>query len=125
MSDVFDAFVRATITISVPLIAGLLVALLVKGLKRVSISLNAAAQDRLRRIAEDAVMYVEEWAADRIKRHIPTSSGEKLNNAVTTILDRVPGVSEEEARKIVKATLANLQMGATQFLDDLDDSTKA
>lgn len=116
-----DAFVNTVIAIATPVVAGLVVALLVKGLKHISISLNAAQEQRLRGVAEDAVMYAQEWAADRIKRHIPTNGPAKMTQAVTMILDRIPGIDDEEAERLVKAALANLEMGATEFLRDLKD----
>lgn len=92
-----------------------LTAVLVKLFQRFGIALDAEKRDRLEGVARQAVARAEEWAAAQAKarvRKIKIPGAEKFERAVTDVLDRVPGVSREEAEAVVTAALPQMGLGA-------------
>lgn len=94
----------------------LLVAAIVQFVRKLGMDLSASQQAKLQVIAENAVLAAEEWAVSRIKRKIPTPGESKLARAVESILFKVPGVTEDEAKELINAALPKVGLGATDFL---------
>lgn len=68
----------------------------------------------VRQIAQSAVLYVEEEAARRVKAGVGAWTGPtKLQQAVTIVLAKLPGITAAEAQQIVQAELAQVGLGAS------------
>ena len=95
-------------------LAGALIALVVKLLHRVGLQINEDREKQLRAVAVDAIARVEEWAASHAKRKLKTkiTGADKLESAVADIIDRIPGVSHEEAEAVIHSMLPHMNMGA-------------
>lgn len=92
-----------------------LTAVLVKLFQRFGIALDAEKRDRLEGVARQAVARAEEWAAAQVKAKVSKvkiPGADKFEKAVTDVLDRVPGVTREEAEAVVTAALPQMGLGA-------------
>lgn len=92
-----------------------LTAVLVKLFQRFGIALDAEKRDRLEAAARQAVARAEEWAAAQLKSKaakVKIPGAIKFERAVTDVLDRVPGVTREEAEAVVTAALPQMGLGA-------------
>lgn len=103
-------------TVAVSLIAPALAAALVQAFRLLNVQLSEAQQAKVRDIVTQAIFEVEEWASARIKAQLPVSSGQKLTRAVEQIVDKVPGISPEEAEVLVRQELPKVGLGAVHFL---------
>ena len=53
----------------------------------------------------DAIAYVDEWAAKKVKDKITVTSTDKFNRAVKKLVEKVPFLTEEKARDLVVSGL--------------------
>ncbi|OFW05634.1 MAG: hypothetical protein A3H96_11275 [Acidobacteria bacterium RIFCSPLOWO2_02_FULL_67_36] len=116
MNDVLIDVLKTVGTILAPILATLLTALAYKALKRAGLDLDAEKQAKLEYLARQAILRAEEWGANQLKTHLPATSGQKLQRAVTDLLDKVPGISDVEAAALVHAELPKVALGASGFL---------
>lgn len=94
------------------LVAGIM-ALIGFAIKKVHLSISADTQARLQVIAQQAVLSVEERAAALVAQELRKwTPAEKLNAAISEVLQRLPNVSAEEARSAVNAALPQMGLGA-------------
>ena len=96
-------------------LAGYAVAFLKKALERWQIKLTMEQEERLRQLAKDAVLRVEEMAAQVEKTGNVISAGSKLTMAVNEVQSRIgkQDVTREEAASAVESALPTVGLGAT------------
>lgn len=96
-----------------PILVSLLVAAAGYAIRRLHLSVSAEQDAQLAYYANLAVLYAEEKAANYLKTHgVKMDPISKLNMAVTQLLTKVPRIDQDEAVKIVQASLPGLKMGA-------------
>lgn len=117
MDQIVDQVVKLVFDVAVVVLVPLVVALAVRLLQKVGLSLSAENQAKLEKVARDGIMLAEERAAAAVRRSLPEwSSGEKLQAATRHLLDQVPGITTMEAERIVTAELPKVGVGAAAFL---------
>lgn len=117
MQDILNEAVKALVVTSIGLVAPLIVGLIVQLFRKARIELSEAQEARIRAGVQNILVEVEEWAAHRLKASIPVTSGQKLSKAVEAILDKVPGISEDEAEQLVRQELPKIGLGAISFFE--------
>lgn len=95
-----------------PVIAGLVVAILARALRRLGLEVSAWEQARLEKLVQDAILRAEEWAAARRKLGAAIPSSDVLRRATEDVAARVDG-SPEEIRQLIWQELPKLGLGAS------------
>lgn len=120
---------EAVIAVVVKVIGALALAaltyLISKVIAYMHVTLDERQAAKLDYYAKQAALWVEEQAAAYLKSHagaIPVPGSEKLQGAVAMVLDRVPGVTRDEAEQAVRAALPQLGMGASVLLGKLTEA---
>lgn len=116
MDDLTTEVVKLVFAIVAPVLATLVTALLVRLFKKVGLQLDAERQAKLEKITHDAILRAEEVAATRLRAQLPVTAKDKLETAIADILDRVPGVTADEAAALVHQQLPRVGLGAASFL---------
>jgi len=111
------AVLGAVLMVYVPLI-------LHKVLVRLGVHLSQEQEARLAALADSAVHEAEEWAAAKVKAKIPVGSEAKLARAVEGVIDKVPGITTEEAERLVRAALPKALLGAAEGLRTVRDAVQ-
>lgn len=80
------------------------------------LTISAEQEAMVRRAAQDAVLYAEEWGANRLKLGEKATAGsDKLTQATTFMLTKIPGLDSDAAQKAIQAALGGiLGMGASK-----------
>ena len=80
------------------------------------ITVSAEQEALVRKIAQDAVFYAEEWAAQKSDlAQKALKAGDQLNAALGYLIERIPGVDREAAQKAIHAALGRtLGLGASR-----------
>lgn len=115
-SDLTTELVKWALAIAAPIVSAFLVAIMVKVFQKLGLQIDAGQQMKLQSLAQQAILSSEEWAAAKIKANFTVTAKMKLERALTTMLDKVPGISTEEAALLIEAELPKLNLGATQFV---------
>lgn len=121
-TDLTTEVIKTVLAIATPVLVGLLTTLLVKVLQKYNLSISADNQAKLEYFAQQAILSTEEWAASRIKAHLPTVSADKLTQAITTLTAKVPGITADEAANLIHAALPKMELGAVSFLQGLQSA---
>lgn len=108
--------VRLLVATLAVIVAPVLIGVLVRWLQWLGLTLDAERQAKLEKIVQDAVLAVEEWAAARAKRGVKIAAETKLRQATERIVSRWPGLTPEEAERLVQAALPRLGLGAAGWL---------
>lgn len=98
-----------------------LVGLLVQVLRRMGVDINAAKRAQIEQVVADAIVRTEEWAAQKKlgSGGVRVPGGVKLATTIKDVLNRIPGIDDEEAAALVHSTLAKLGIGAAVKLAEL------
>ena len=123
---ILNNLVAIAFTALVALIAPFLVAAAAKVAKRFGLELSETQQGAVGRIAIEGIMLAEEQARNwfmRFSQKMP--SDQKLAAAVEYVLDKVPGVTTEEARAIVTAKLPEARALLASFLAEVKRAAAA
>jgi ERCC4-type nuclease len=114
----FEQLIDPIVTAMGGILAGVLVALALRALKKMGIELDVQKQQQLESVARAAVLRVEEVAKSQARKHLADWSGpEKLQAAVTEVVDRLPRVDRDEAERIVHAVLPTVGIGAAAAVE--------
>lgn len=116
MENVFQQLIDLGLQAVVAVVAPALAAIVVQVFRLISVQLSEAQEAKVRQVVANAVLEVEEWASSRLKAELPVTSGQKLSRAVSTVLSKVPGVTEQEAEDLVRQELPKVGLGAVSFL---------
>lgn len=116
MESIFQQLSELVLHVVVAVVAPALAAILVQGLRLVSVQLSAAQEAKVRDIVTQAILETEEWAAGRLKGQLPVTSGQKLMRALSAVTAKVPGISEQEAEDLIRQELPKVGLGAVHFL---------
>ena len=93
-------------TLILTLVSAYAVPALKQLLKRMKIDTDIAFDMKMANLASSAVDYAAEKAADKLKKlNTPTSGNEKLDTALTFIMEHAPEVSKEQAERWVHSVL--------------------
>jgi len=108
-----DVLIEEVVKLLGGVLAGALIALVLKLSKKAGLSIDSEREAQIRQAAVDAVSRVEEWAATQIKaKKKNITGGVKLERAIADVIDRVPGVTYEEAEQVIQAALPQMGLGA-------------
>lgn len=106
MDQVLQA-VNATIA---TVVAGVLVALAHKLAQRFNIQIDASKDAVIRAEVQNAITFAEEKALHMSKvQNTVISSTAKLDMAVSAVLDKVPGITADEAQQLVHEELPKVR----------------
>lgn len=109
LSPVIDEVVKVVGT----LLAGLIAALVIQGLRKLGLSIDADRAAKIEYFAQQAVLTVEEKAAAYLKQQAAAMKPEqKLHEAMVVLMQRFPKLSAEDAQRIVTAALPKVGLGA-------------
>jgi hypothetical protein len=108
-----------------PIVAGLgvvltmaVIALGTQLFRKLGIELDVKRQQQLESFARSAVLRVEEVATAEARKHLSAWTGpQKLQAAVTDVVDRLPRVDRAEAERIVHAVLPTVGIGAAAAVE--------
>lgn len=113
--DVFyDELIKLALGLASAVLVPVLTAIAIQALRRLNIQLTAAQEAMVETHIANAAREAEEWAAARIRANLPVDSGAKLERAVASVLERVPGLSRERAIALIHAVLPLLGLGASR-----------
>lgn len=95
-------------------VVGTFVAMWVKKLAdKAGISLDAQRQAWVDARIQDLILQLEEEAASRMKAGLPRiAGGEKFERVLIAALDKIPGLTREQAEKIILSNLPKVGVGA-------------
>lgn len=115
-----DAVLHQALDVVGAIIAAVLTPLIVQWIankaRLAGLQLSAEKEAQVEKIVRDVILNVEEWAATRVKVGTATNAGQKLDKALIDVVDKVPGISREEAAELIHATLPKVGLGAAAFL---------
>ena len=108
-TQIIDALVTILLVAAMPLVLKGFQWLLV----RVKLDQNTAVQAAVR----TGIAYAEEYAARQMKASgSKIASRIKLDMAVSQVIQKLPGVTDQEAKDLVQGQLAQVGLGASNFL---------
>lgn len=111
-----DAFIDEVVKIIGAALGTALIGLLVQLARKYGFDISAAKHAQLESVAQQAILMVEEKAAAAVKAQVgKVNPAEKLNAAVSIVLERMPGVSREEAADIIHAKLPEVRAATASF----------
>ncbi len=87
------------------ILAGFVTKCLSKLAAKYGVELKDKQKEQIAGYTMDAIAYVDEWAAKRVKDKITTTSTDKFNRAVKKLVDKVPFLTEEKARDLIVSGL--------------------
>jgi hypothetical protein len=109
----FETVIEQLLTLLATALTGVLVALAVKALKKVGISLEAEQQAKLEYYAAQGINMAKEEAARRVKAGLDRlTPQQKEQMAVDHVMDNVPKADPIKVSDTVLATLPQLGEGA-------------
>jgi hypothetical protein len=116
-------FVDTIVTMLQPVIfalltylAGQAIVIAQRFMKRLGLQADAERDAKLKATAESAVLEVEERVESAIKSGLTPAvekSAMKLEQATAIIVNKVPGVSDDEAESLAHEAVARVGLGAT------------
>ena len=117
MDALLDELLKAVFVAVSGVVGTLLVALVAKLLQRIGLAVSAEQQAKLEKLAQDAVLATEEWARAKAKAELQkVLPEEKLTQAVTQLLAKVPGITQDEAVALVNQELPKLRAASAGFV---------
>lgn len=114
-----DEVVKLVFGVLAPVLSVLAIAALTQLLRKWGIELDAAKAAKLEQLLGDAVAQTEEWASSQIKRGIPVTAQLKAEHYLGLAVDRVPGVTAEEATRVAKTILGRFRVAAAASVSDV------
>lgn len=105
--DVLTGFLNSTVYPVVgAFLLGLVSLLLNKLRKKYNLEISAGMQEQLEAVAKRGIAFAQEKADATIKANLTRFTGsDKLNAAITFIMDNSPGVTEQQAHDLVHSVL--------------------
>lgn len=97
-------------------VATLLGRLAVKAAKKVGLDIDEVQEAAIKRTVMSVILFVEERAKLKARLNEKMPSDEKLSLAVAGVMERVPGISKQEAIFRVQSSLKEVGLGASGFL---------
>jgi hypothetical protein len=108
-----DALLDQVIQLLGAILAAALTALVVQGLRKLGIALDAEKTAKVEYYAHQAALYAEErakaYAKERLVKMAPAAV---LQTAVERLLVKVPNIDRDEAAAIITAALPQIGLGA-------------
>jgi len=111
------ALLESVLAIAISLISGLVSKFLIKVTEKAGVQLEESKRIMVEDATRKAIKFSAEWAAKRAKLSSLSTKGEqKLEVAARRLLEKVPNISKEEAKKLVEESLEEVGEGAASFL---------
>jgi hypothetical protein len=83
--------------------------------KKLNVELDAAREEMIRLAVDSAINWVEEKAADALKKGLTgMSAAAKLEAAVARTIQKVPGITRSEAVNLIHERMKPLGVGASE-----------
>lgn len=104
-----------------PLIAVAVTAGVARIVQRLNLGFITVSRAFVEQQVANILIGVEEEAQAKVKVLGPGAikAAEKFEQALTRVLDAVPGVTADEARALIKSTLPKIGLGAAAFLAEV------
>ena len=116
-TDLQTELIKTALAIATPVLVSLVSAILYKALQRVGLDVDANRKAKVEYYVREAILRAEEWAAQHVKANMgQTTAAMKLDRALTDVVDKVPGITKQEAADLIHATLPKVSLGASVFL---------
>lgn len=116
-----DSAVHTLANIAASILLTVLTPLIVRWIFRraelAGLHLSAEKEAQTEKIVRDIILRVEEWAASRVKVGVPLTAKDKFEKALIAVVDKVPGITDQEAADLIHATLPKVGAGAAAFLE--------
>jgi len=114
---VSGVLLESVLAVVIAIVSGLVSKLLITVTKKAGIQLDEAKAFIVEDATRKAIKFAAEWAAKRAKlKSLSTKGEQKLEMAAKRLIEKVPNISKEEARKLVEESLGDLGEGAASFL---------
>jgi len=115
----------SVIALAVVILSGLGSKLLLKGIKKLGLQVDISQKMLLEGAVQKGIKYAAEQAAKKLKLEEKVLKGEeKLEIAAIRVIDKIPGVSKEEAKKLVEESLVDALEGSTSLVANIIQSSK-
>lgn len=118
-ASLVDEVIKLVFVILGPILATAATALVVQLFRKAGIELDMTKQAVIEQKLGDAVALTEEWASVQIKRGLPINAQQKAEHYVGVVLDKVPGVTPEEATAAAKIILGRFKVAASGSVLDI------
>ena len=116
-AGVSGVLLQSVLAVAIALVSGLVSKFLIKAIEKAGVQLDEAKQFAIEEATRKAIKYAAEWAAKRSKiQSLSTKGVQKLEVAASRLLEKIPDISKEEARKLVEESLSDVEEGAASFL---------
>lgn len=120
MASAFDVFLDNMFTIVASLAVAFIVpkvmGLIAKLAEKYHLQASIVSQQQVEAFVMQQILRVKEEAAAAIKAKVkPLEAEEKLASVVEAVVNKFPGIDDEEAADLTKALLASVGEGATQL----------
>ena len=120
MDQLIDEIVRTVLSLAVVLLAPLVLGVVYRLFQRVGLEVSAEQQAKLEKQLRDLLIETEEYFAARIKAKIPDITGAtKLQHFIEIAVDRIPGITAQEAAAYAQQLLPQIGLGAVIALRNL------
>lgn len=111
--DLWGQIISALVTI----LLALLVPLALKGVQWILVKVKLDQNAMVQLAVRQGIAYAEEAAAKKLREEgLKLTSKAKLGLATASLLEKVPGIDQAEAEKLVHEQLAQVGLGAAGFL---------
>ena len=117
---------QSVLAVAIALVSGLVSKLLIKTIEKAGVQLDEAKEIAVEEATRKAIKFAAEWAAKRAKvQSLSTKGEQKLEVAAKRLLDKLPDISKEEAKKLVEEGLSDAKEGAAHFLARAADAARS
>jgi hypothetical protein len=124
MDTILNELIKLLFTVITLTLTAFIPVLLKKLYDKFHLQVSAENQAMIEKRVQDLLFFVEEWAAGRIKANIPTTAGDKLEKYLSLALDKIPGVTQEEAMHLAQQELPKLGLGAAGFIREVQAAVR-
>lgn len=119
MDQLIDEAVRTVLSFAAVLLAPLILGVLYRLFQRVGLQVSADQQAKLEKQLRDYLIETEEYFAARIKAKIAVTGADKLRHFIELAIDRIPGMTPQDAAGYAQQLLPQIGLGAAIALRSL------
>jgi hypothetical protein len=104
-NELTQQIINAVLATATPILVGLVMALLLKLLKRFNFSLEAEQQAKIEALVRRAILRVEEIFAAKVKAGVRVTAADKLESAIAEVTGEQPSLTRSDAAALIHAQL--------------------
>lgn len=110
---IFQDIILSVLGVVLTIASGFLIKWFKALASKAGISLSAQKQALIDSTVQDLILRIEEEAAARIRAGLPRiAAGEKFELVLVDLVDKIPGLSREDAERIILSNLPKIGVGA-------------